>query len=322
MLVNFHWRKFIALSVAVFFVYGGFQYLARGKKQRPDGISISVRFSGRFGNHLFQYASLLGIARKNNMTACVPSWLDITSVFNIDTCDGDVSDFGAYVSYNEEMFAKFFPRFFKLPKQNTLLNGYLQSFKYFDFMKSEILQNQYRFKEKYQSMANSFLQTLVTAHRKKQASTKQSPAGPLIKNGNADDDPVVVGIHVRRGDFVRGYTRGYSTPPLPYYYRAMNYFLRKYPKIIFVICSNDIEWCQDNLADENIYFSATKNVYVDFAILASCDHIILSSGTFSWWAGYLNKGIVVYYKDFPRPNSILEKSFNRKDYYPDSWIPL
>src|SRR3569832_1549074 len=32
---------------------------------------ITVTFSGRMGNHLFQYASLLSLARKNNKTAII-----------------------------------------------------------------------------------------------------------------------------------------------------------------------------------------------------------------------------------------------------------
>ncbi|GAB1605258.1 galactoside 2-alpha-L-fucosyltransferase 3-like [Argonauta hians] len=91
---------------------------------------------------------------------------------------------------------------------------------------------------------------------------------------------------------------------------------------IFVVCSNNIVWCRDKLADDNVYFSDSNDVYTDLAILASCNHTIVSSGSFSWWAGYLNTGTVVYYKSYPRPNSLVAKDFSRGDYYPSSWIPL
>ena len=41
----------------------------------------------------------------------------------------------------------------------------------------------------------------------------------------------------------------------------------------------------------------------DFVLLQSCDHVIMTVGTFGWWAAWLTsqrRGTVMYYKDpFP-----------------------
>ncbi|ELT93801.1 hypothetical protein CAPTEDRAFT_49636, partial [Capitella teleta] len=57
----------------------------------------------------------------------------------------------------------------------------------------------------------------------------------------------------------------------------------------------------------------------DLAMLAACDHVISSTGTFSFWAGWLSKGVVLYYKNFPRKGSPLDKVFQPADAFPEYW---
>ena len=215
-----------------------------------------------------------------------------------------------FYSYEEISAAIYSPNITHLRHQDTAIYGYLQSFKYFDFMKSEILQ-QFRFKEKYKYSAEVMLQEAINTHK----SNLQSRDGYMT-------DIVVVGIHVRRGDFVRSQSQGYVPAPLPYFYRAMNYFRTRYPNVMFFVCSNEVIWCKKYLEDDNIFYSQSYNEYTDLAALSLCNHTIISAGSYSWWAGYLTNGTVIYYKDFPRPGSSLDKSMVRKDYYPPSWIPL
>jgi galactoside 2-L-fucosyltransferase 1/2 len=53
-----------------------------------------------------------------------------------------------------------------------------------------------------------------------------------------------------------------------------------------------------------------------------CDHSIITSGTYSWWAGWLAGGMVVYYKNFLRPNTTIGNEYNDSDYYPPDWIGM
>ena len=141
-----------------------------------------------------------------------------------------------------------------------------------------------------------------------------------------------VGIHVRRGDVVGAdkVQFGYSTPTAKYFRKAMNYFTDRYDRVQFVVASNDADWTYANVKAAPNASSSTVNVmytpnldgYHDFAILSLCDHIIMSTGTFGWWAAWLAKGTTIYYKNWPIVNTTLYRMFKYDDYFPPGWIPM
>ncbi|KAK6020610.1 hypothetical protein OSTOST_13733, partial [Ostertagia ostertagi] len=61
--------------------------------------------------------------------------------------------------------------------------------------------------------------------------------------------------------------------------------------VIFVVCSDNPTWAKKHLPayDKGMIF-ACPGVHreVDMAILLHCDALVLSTGTFSWWSGFLN----------------------------------
>ncbi|XP_050405717.1 galactoside alpha-(1,2)-fucosyltransferase 2-like [Patella vulgata] len=61
-------------------------------------------------------------------------------------------------------------------------------------------------------------------------------------------------------------------------------------------------------------------VFIDFGVLMSCDHSIVSSGSFGWWTGYLTKGTTIYFRGYPGPEKMYK--FHLDDYYPPHWIGL
>ena len=69
-------------------------------------------------------------------------------------------------------------------------------------------------------------------------------------------------------------------------------------------------------------YVGTHKAAVDLAVLASCDHIIMSTGTYGWWAAWLTGGVVVYYKYPAREGSLYSKHFNGDDFFPPHWIPM
>ena len=60
----------------------------------------------------------------------------------------------------------------------------------------------------------------------------------------------------------------------------------------------------------------------DLAVLSMCDHMIVSAGTFGWWAAWLANGTTVYFDNWPRNGTTLDNMFDRRDYYPRHWIPI
>jgi len=69
-------------------------------------------------------------------------------------------------------------------------------------------------------------------------------------------------------------------------------------------------------------FSEGHSAGVDLAILSSCDAVVVSTGSFGWWAAWLADKTTVYYDDWPRRGSNMYKLFNASQYWPRKWIPM
>ena len=100
------------------------------------------------------------------------------------------------------------------------------------------------------------------------------------------------------------------------------YFKEQFPRIQFVVCSDDITWCREHVRDESVVYSEGNSPITYFAILSSCDHVIMSTGSFSWWAAWLAGGMAVYYYNWPRPMSQLEYFVTKSDYFYPTWAPI
>lgn len=264
---------------------------------------IMINWIGRMGNHLFEYACLLGIAKWNNMTPIISPTVDILDVFNLPAPQGSLSLLRDPINYFYPVAAKFDNATMHLQQRDYYLTGYRQSWKYFEHVKEDLLNNHFVFHEPILATAMSY----INAARKE----KNKP------------DAVIVGVHVRRGDFVRQRIKGFTVAPIPFYFKTMNYFRRNYPNVLFIICTNDYFWALDNLDHgPDVFYSTNTDGAVDLAIMANCDHMIITSGTYSWWAGYLVRGEVIYYKGYPEPNTIIGNQTVREDYYPPNWIGM
>ena len=142
-------------------------------------------------------------------------------------------------------------------------------------LKPRILQN-FKLKEKYVKMANETIKKMV-------------------KKKNF----IPVGIHVRKGDYIR-YEKGKNLLHLSaeFYVKSMNVFKKKLgKKTVFLLITDDIKWCQDNLPKRKDLFivsdpgkSKEEGVGHDLAIMSLCQHSIVSRGTFSRWSKFLAGG--------------------------------
>lgn len=141
--------------------------------------------------------------------------------------------------------------------ENVCLRGYFQSYKYFEKHKQVLLNRLYN---DYEKEIEDFYISL---------------------NNNMK----IVSVHVRRNDYLK-FTDVYHILGKEYYFNAMKMFPRDYTFLIF---SDDIEWCKQNLHGENIVFSEGNSDEKDLFMMARCDHHIMANSTFSWWASYIDK---------------------------------
>ncbi|XP_025090553.1 galactoside 2-alpha-L-fucosyltransferase 2-like [Pomacea canaliculata] len=264
---------------------------------------LCISFKGRLGNQLFQYASLLGIALR---TKRIPVYLGKTLLSDVLRNTSLIDASSRYADRCKDVFlkeagcCKFFPKYFELDsKRDYRIGEYLQSWRYFTEHETEVRH------------ALTFKDTIVSqAHQTVDA----------LRNRT------LTGIHVRRGDYLRNPRSGYKAAPVEYLLHGMDYVRKRFRDVIFVVSSDDLKWCSQQFANKSdvTVLQRQSSPAVDMMILASLDHMIMTVGSYGWWASFLNPGITVYYRDFVNPGTFLSRHYhpNGTDHYCPDWISL
>ncbi|CAH1780694.1 unnamed protein product [Owenia fusiformis] len=278
------------------------------KMPTPVGIShnhISAFFQGRMGNHLFLYASLIGIANSTNMEPFVPPDCSLWDILELKAKKGGRSyhHLGRYIYFKENLSNTYDARTQEFDTDTYIDESYLQSWRYFNHIRNTIKEH-YTFKPEIKNAAEKYIQNVV----------RNDPKG-VTK----------IGIHIRRGDFLQDYFKdyGYVVATADYIHKAMKYMREQFQSHRFFICTDDHSWARLNIPESlDVTFVSSTSAIDDFALLASMDHMIMTQGSFGWWAAYLAGGTTVYFTGYPRPGSELDKQFNKRDYYLSEWIGM
>jgi len=233
---------------------------------------------GRLGNQLFQFAGVLGIARKLGYEVKFPieniteyqledfkdgvtreCTFDIPKAFVLDESILDTKfNILPQIKYevNEPHF-HFNSEYFTVP-DGCDFRGYFQTEKYFKHIEYELKQLLV-FKPDIQETANALL--------------------PKTTNE-------LVSIHLRRGDYA-GLGDFHPVCGPEYYSAASQEFTDK--DYNFIIFSDDIKYCKSFFGEqENVSYINNVDPYVDLCLMSMCNHNIIANSSFSWWAAWLN----------------------------------
>ncbi|XP_037796618.1 galactoside alpha-(1,2)-fucosyltransferase 2-like [Penaeus monodon] len=174
----------------------------------------------------------------------------------------------------------------------------------------EDLKREFRFSDKIQSQVRNYLQGVVRKHeslsRGNNATSASSSTAP----------PMLVGFHIRRTDYVKHAKKmfGARLPGEKYFKRALNYYRTRFKNnVVFVAASDDMAFIQSKLKTEkDVYYAPGKSASFDMALLSSCNHSIVTMGSYGFWTGYLAGGEVVYpdvklYSDYRFSRSMYER---------------
>ena len=118
-----------------------------------------------------------------------------------------------------------------------------------------------------------------------------------------------IGVHVRRGDFLKNteLRYGLTIADASYFHSAFRYFTDRYISVNFVVATEDRNWTVTNLpeitSNARINFTDGETAAFDLAVLSKCDGVIISTGSFGWWAAWLAKKTTVFYTEWPRNGS-------------------
>jgi hypothetical protein len=134
----------------------------------------------------------------------------------------------------------------------------------------------------------------------------------------------MVAIHVRRGDYLLPQHDHFCKLDTDYYSEALQYYISNIEKYHFVVFSNDIEWCKENLIEgEMVTFIEPGSDYVDLILMSLCDHVIAANSSYSWWASFKNTNPN---KRITCPVNYLKSygpwSHINNNYYPSEWISI
>jgi len=207
---------------------------------------------GRLGNQLFQIASTIGIATKNNAGYVFPTW-KYSHFFEKEIPQSD--DIVFQDSYHEKTFT--YQSIHLDSHVDWNLSGFFQSEKYFLHCRELI---------------RSFL-TLKTEHE----NYIQEKYGQYLKYPTC-------AIHVRRGDYLV-VPENHPVQPLDYYRQAMEIVGNDN---LFIVCSDDVAWCKENFKGPNFVFIEGEMDIIDMFVMSKCTNQIIANSSFSWWGAWLN----------------------------------
>jgi len=269
--------------------------------------SISINdeaTSGYLGNQLFKFSALLGYSKKYNEEVVLPDW--------------DVAKYLKHppkISENiivENEYTEPFFHYQEIPHKNNLnINGYFQSYKYFENVDVK----------KSLEPTDDLKEKILNTKNKKLDQTYEE-----IFAYNS-----VVAIHVRLGDYIAFQSHFTNLSQIDYYKKAIENFngVEK-----FLVFSNDIPKAKEMFVGDRFLFSESeqekqqgnKSAIFDLYLMSMCNHFIIANSTFSYWGAFLGnnpKKRVISpggksYKWFGPLNSHLDT----KDLLPESWIKL
>lgn len=276
---------------------------------------LTVRSKMRLGNQMFQYAFLYGLSKLNNTWNPYIHKLDfaiLKSMFNASLSiktRGQNRYLTNSLTIKESKDAdKMLNDIPHLPLRNLSFIGYYQSHKFFNNF-SDGLRKEFSLKKTFREQVQQYF-------------TKMTP--PKWANMTF----LRVGIHVRRTDMISKarISMGVIPSPPSYFSEAMKYFTKTHKRVQFIIASDDLRWCQNNIKGENVVYS-NHGYQLDFAILVSCDHVVISVGTFSWWVGYLCPGTTIYHGVQPPNGTYMAMMYANNKWIPpkgsgNNWIPI
>jgi len=259
----------------------------------------SIGYSGRLGNQMFQYAALKALALKTGYELYLPDNTNIKKDGCYDFTNNkwieykldllDCFDLKCPLSnetqpniYQENNFT-FEPEIFNI-KDNTAIEGYFQSYKYFDEYRDEILKD------------FTFIPSILDKCKTE-----------ISKHINP------VSIHIRRGDYVNHPNYWVVTPE--YIQNALEHF--DDDEYTFLIFSDDIEGCKQIFPEGVIFIEG--NQFEDLCLMSLCKHNVICNSTFSWWGAYLNQNLN---KKIIAPIKWFNKPLNTKDLTPNRWITI
>lgn len=224
---------------------------------------MTVELAGGLGNQIFELAGLYGLATRYHHTPVVSHSILFTqrrnyweSIFH-KIPNTDTSGIEWTRLHEDNLQARE-----TLKTTNVKLTGYYQDVHHFSHIRPELLQ----------------LFSLPP--------TQQQKVNELWSR--LPSEPLKIAIHIRRGDYV-GLSHIHTNLTLNYYTTAIKTLDWLLPgSKVYLIFSDDIEWCKREFVGSNYIFMEGNDEVIDLFLMTKADGYVLANSSFSWCGWYLN----------------------------------
>jgi len=224
---------------------------------------------GRLGNQLFQIATTVACAIRRNLPVIFPVWgYNQYLQVPLPSLTNEIHPTHIYYEPTFEYYPILLDNSIALKsdadqgKKIYNLSGYFQSEKYF--------------KEYADVIRGLFIPNAIVL---KYLNEKY---GNLLRNN------FTCSVHVRRGDYVNN--KFYHQLDLGWYTACFENVKSDASNVIFVVFSDDIQWCKENFSNLNCRFVFVENEidFYDLILMAWCNCHIIANSSFSWWGAWLD----------------------------------
>ncbi|XP_074075691.1 galactoside alpha-(1,2)-fucosyltransferase 2-like isoform X2 [Macrotis lagotis] len=271
--------------------------------------SWTVNTKGRLGNQMGQYATLYSLAKLHGKQAFISPKMKRTlgRLFHITlpVVTDRMAQQIPWVTYLLEDWMKDEYRY--IPWNYVFFKGYPCSWTFYHHLRDEILQ-EFSLHARIREEAQAFL------HQ--------------VRIGRGCN-LTFVGVHVRRGDYVRVMPEKWKgvVADRGYLEQALGWFRARYANVVFVVTSDEIAWCQGNIdtSKGDVVFAKgwmRRSAEKDFALLTQCNHTVMTIGTFGFWAAYMAGGHTVYLANYTLPNSEFLEVFKPEAAFLPEWVGI
>lgn len=258
---------------------------------------ITCKFIGELGNNLFQIATLISLSKKYNYDYCIPDFrsywnekinnkLELDNLFDykFNYQNLNLKEYIHFdrLNYNDEKFTHCYKEI-NFIEDNTCIIGFFQCEKYFESIVLDL-------KNKYFKLKTTIVNDIK------------------IKYGDLSKTAI---LHVRRGgDRISNciYGRSFRHFPIEYYDKSIQFLKSNYDINNFLVISDDLDWCKENIKNKNINFIENTTNIEDFILFSLCKYNVLGNSTFSWWASFLNQNTNPIILSFPPHRYFVENS--------------
>ena len=268
------------------------EYAAAEYTEEDEQQIISFEEDGRFGNLLMETATLVLIGQSKNLSVHILPQVGAKLSHYLSSLPAPVVDHTKHCvcTYCTDCLCPTCNKWTKVPSWTFMKSpaSYKQKYLLLKWFNSDlVLRNLSSMREMLKDLLlPSVVRTVQTfLHHLQEERGKQLS---------------FVSIHVRRTDYVKWIENRYHGHVVDHVFfnHCMNAFRAENPDTVFLVTSDDIPWCKDNLIGEDVIFPdivAEDNdpIVTDFMILTQANHSIYDYGSFGFWGAALAGGRVM-----------------------------